>query len=55
MATTPRPQDDAPRSEDPSRIDTATPDGPGPHDVPDEQVIEQTLPKRDGSDADKPR
>jgi hypothetical protein len=49
MATTPRPKDDdAPRSDEPSRTDTTrTPDEAGPHDVPDDEVIEHTLPKRD--------
>lgn len=49
MATTPRPpDDDAPRSDDPARTDTTrTPDEAGPHDVPDDEVIERTLPKRE--------
>ena len=42
-------QDDAPRSDDGV---PPVPDEAGPHDVPNDQVIEQTLPrKRDGSDA----
>jgi hypothetical protein len=45
MATTPSKQDDAPRAEDDI---PKTPDEPGPHDVPDDEVIDKTLPtKRD--------
>jgi hypothetical protein len=43
MATAPGNQDEAPRSEDDV---PPTPDEAGPHDVPDDQVIEHTLPKR---------
>lgn len=44
MATTPSKQDEeAPRAEDEV---PATPDEAGPHDVPDDEVIEHTLPKR---------
>jgi hypothetical protein len=33
---------------------TGTPDQDGPHDVPDSQVIEKTLPKQSPGDGDKP-
>ena len=48
MATAPSKQDEAPRGEDEV---PATPDEAGPHDVPDDEVIEHTLPKKreDGS------
>lgn len=51
MATQPTPQDESPRGEDQA---PATPDEAGPHDVPDEQVIEHTLPKK-RDDPDGPR
>jgi hypothetical protein len=51
MATVPNPQDDAPRGEDQV---PPTPDEAGPHDVPDDEVIEHTLPKR-GDDTGRPR
>ena len=45
MATVPSSPNEAPRSED--RIDVPpSPDEPGPHDVPDDEVIEHTLPAR---------
>lgn len=48
MDTTPRDPNDAPRSDEPRRSDDATvPDQGDLHDVPDDEVIEQTLPKRD--------
>jgi hypothetical protein len=53
MATHPSKQSD-PREDSPAAEDIVppTPDEAGPHDVPDDQVIEQTLPtKRDGSDS----
>jgi hypothetical protein len=51
MATAPSKQDDAPRTEDDI---PAAADEPGPHDVPDEEVIDKTLPsKRD--DTTRPR
>lgn len=37
------PQDDSPRGDEDV---PPTPDEAGPHDVPDEQVIEHTLPKK---------
>jgi len=47
MATVPSSPNEAPRSEDAARGDLpATPDEAGPHDVPDEEVIEHTLPAR---------
>lgn len=50
MATTPNNQEDAPRSaEDVPPV----PDEAGPHDVPDELVIEHTLPKK-RSDSESP-
>ena len=33
---------------------TGTPDTDGPHDVPDSQVIEKTLPKQTAGDGNKP-
>ena len=47
MATVPSSQNEAPRSEDAGRGDVPpAPDEPGPHDVPDDEVIEHTLPAR---------
>ena len=47
MATVPTSPNEAPRSEDAGRSDLPpTPDEPGPHDVPDDEVIEHTLPAR---------
>ena len=57
MATAPRSPDDAPRADEKSRSDVPpAPDEAGPHDVPDEEVIEQTLPAGDrASDPARPR
>ena len=57
MATSPNSSSEAPRAEDPSASDIApVPDQDGPHDVPDDEVIEHTLPKRDSSrDSPRPR
>jgi hypothetical protein len=47
MATAPTRPDDAPRGDDTSRSDVPpVPDEAGPHDVPDDDVIEHTLPKK---------
>lgn len=57
MATAPKSPDDAPRADEKSRSDVPpAPDEAGPHDVPDDEVIEQTLPSgpRDGDPA-RPR
>ena len=51
MATTPNKQDEAPRAAD--EVPPA-PDEAGPHDVPDEEVIDKTLPaKRDDSNSSR--
>ncbi|MBK0391860.1 hypothetical protein [Ramlibacter algicola] len=61
MTATPR----TPDVQDPARDDglspaaddgvTGMPDGPGPHDVPDDKVIERTLPtSKPSRDDDKP-
>jgi len=48
MPTPPSQQQESPRSDD---LVPPVPDEAGPHDVPDDEVIEQTLPqKRSGSD-----
>lgn len=55
MATTPKRDDDVPRSDDSARSDIPpAPDEDGPHDVPDDEVIEQTLPARK-PDSQRPR
>jgi hypothetical protein len=51
MATQPSQKEDAPRGEDQV---PPTPDEAGPHDVPDDEVIEHTLPKR-GDDSSRAR
>jgi hypothetical protein len=38
----------------PTADGTGTPDQDGPHDVPDSQVIEKTLPAKTGGEGDKP-
>jgi hypothetical protein len=54
MATQPSSPKEAPRSEQPGREEMpATPDEAGPHDVPDDEVIDRTLPagaRRGGSE-----
>ncbi|HEY8049824.1 MAG TPA: hypothetical protein VIE63_11670 [Ramlibacter sp.] len=57
MATAPSRPDDAPRSDEGARDpQTSTPDEAGPNDVPDEQVIEHTLPSGSrSSDPARPR
>ena len=50
MATAPNKPDDSPRADD----IPPTPDEPGPHDVPDEDVISHTLPKK-SPEPDSPR
>ena len=56
MATAPSTPDDARRADDTSRKDVPpAPDEAGPHDVPDDEVIEQTLPASRGSDPQRPR
>ncbi|MEJ6022469.1 hypothetical protein [Ramlibacter sp. PS4R-6] len=52
MPTTPTQPDEAPRADE---TIPPTPDEAGPHDVPDEQVIEHTLPAKKRDDADGPR
>jgi hypothetical protein len=55
MASTPSTPKDSPRADETREDVTSQPDQDGPHDVPDSEVIEQTLPagagtkKRDGS------
>ena len=48
MATQPQTPDSPPQAEDPPRDPPPTPDGPGPRDVPDDEVIDKTLPARSG-------
>jgi hypothetical protein len=57
MPTTPnRPQDDASQTQDVDRDAAPVADEPGPHDVPDDEVIEHTLPStsRRGGDSSRP-
>jgi hypothetical protein len=54
MAATQR-DGEKPADEQPDGQGSATPDQDGPHDVPDEKVIEQTLPTKPARDAgDRP-
>lgn len=47
MPTTPSSPNQTPRAEDEGRDEiTPVPDEPGPRDVPDDEVIEHTLPTR---------
>ena len=57
MATAPKGPNETPRSEETGRDDVApVPDEAGPHDVPDEEVIEHTLPARSSpADSSRPR
>ena len=50
-ATIPQDSDDDP----PAAQERPMPDEDGPHDVPDETVIDKTLPAGAGHDPDKPR
>lgn len=52
MATIPGTQHEAPRAEDDM---PPTPDEAGPHDVPDDEVIDKTLPARQPGERDTPR
>lgn len=53
MPTTPRnPVED---DEAPAAQERPMPDEDGPHDVPDETVIDKTLPAGTGGDPDRPR
>ena len=54
MATAPSNPNETARADDEGARDEvpAVPDEPGPHDVPDEEVIEHTLPARS---TDRPR
>ena len=57
MATDPKTPNETPRSEEPGRDEIApVPDEAGPHDIPDEEVIEHTLPARSSTgDSSRPR